>query len=167
MAFKIQRVPRSLNDILSSFGGQTPTELEERLRATIDLLQMYGLTQEQVAAANNPAEVENGTVGVVLSARNWTVLFDCGVTFIKTATVTALRGSVGVRLNGDVNQEYALASEALGPFGATETGAATIVATLPYPRLLPPGSLVIGRPQIIGTDATVNITVGAHFGVLG
>jgi len=165
--FRIQRVPRGLNELLSIFGGSTPTELEDRVQATLDLLQMYGLTQEQVRGANNPAEVENGTVGFVLSTTQWTVLFDLTATFIKTATMTALRASCGIRISSDVSQEVTLGSDQLGPFGATETGAAMLIPALPYPRLLAPNTLVWGRPNIIGTDANVNITVGAHFGVVG
>lgn len=153
--------------MLSIFGGATPTELEDRVRPTIDLLQMYGLTQGQTKAANDPASPENGTTGVVLSATQWTVVFAVTATVIKTATVTALRVSCGIRISADLTQEFALASESLDPFGATETGAATVVGRISYPILCPPGSLAIGRIQILGTDATANITVGAYFGTVG
>lgn len=167
MAFRIQRLPRGLNDLLTIFGGETPRELEDRIRGTVDLLQFYGLTQEQVKATNVAAAAEGAVAGVQLSADRWTVLFDATLTVIKTATVTAIRGSVSVRLNNDVNQEYGLASESLDPFGATETGPASVVARINFPRLCPPNSFVIGRLDILGTDATANITTGAHFGVLG
>jgi len=165
--FRIQRVPRGLNELLSIFGGQTPVELEDRVRGTLDLLQLYGLSQERVQGLNSAALAENTNLAFALSNTQWTVLFDATVTVIKTATVTAIRASVSVRLNADPNQEYALASESLGPFGATETGAATVVARLSYPRLCPPGSLIVGRLDILGTDANANVTVGAHFGTVG
>lgn len=167
MAFRIQRVPRGLNELMSIFGGATPQELEDRVRGTVDLLQMYGLNQERVQGLNNAALAENTNIAFAMSNTQWTVLFDASMTVIKTATVTAIRAVVSVRLNSDPNQEYALASESLGPFGATETGAASCIARLSYPRLCPPGSLIVGRLDILGTDATANCTVGAHFGVVG
>lgn len=165
MPFRIQRVPVGLLNLLSIAGGATPTELEDRVRSTLDLLQFYGVQQRQTFSANDPAAAEGTGVNLVLP-NAWGVLFAASVTIIKTATMTALRGAVAIRYNGDVNQEEGLASEELGPFGATETGAVSVIPLLPYPRLLPPNTRILGRASIIGTDATCNLTVGANFGVL-
>lgn len=147
--------------------GRLPKEMLNELRPTLDLLQAYGLTQEVVQGLNNAAAAEGANVAFGLGSGTWAVLYDASVTVIKTGTVTALRASISIRLRNDPSQEFALASESLGPFGATETGAASVVWTAPYPRLIPPDSLILGRCDIIGTDATANMTVGAHFGILG
>lgn len=166
MPFRIQRVPRGLNDLLSSFGGATPTELEDRTRATLETLQFYGTTQLQAGSANAPAAAEAASIALVLAATRWTVLFNAQGQVVKTATMTALR--LAVSLNRNVQGGSAiLFSEELGPFGATETGFARIGGMLPYPLLCPPGSAVQTTLDILGTDATANISVVAEFGVLG
>jgi hypothetical protein len=167
MPQKIQRVPRGLNDLLSISGGTTPVELEDRVRSTLELIQFYGLQQRAVFAGNNPAVAENVGVVVTPSVGAWIVLFGASATIIKTATMTALRASISYRLAGDVNQEPALASEELGPFGATETGAVSVVFRAPFPLILPPNTVFVARAQIIGTDATANVTVGVEAGILG
>jgi len=165
--FRIQRPARGLNDLLSIFGGGTPSELEDRVRGTIELVQFYALNQRQVATTSNGALVEGNALVLVPSASQWVVLFDLTCTIVKTATMTALRGATFIRYNNDQNQEAAIASEELGPFGATETGAVTVTGGLYYPRLLPPGSAVGCRCQIIGTDANASVILGANFGVVG
>lgn len=166
MPFRIQRVPRGLNELLNIFGGGTPTELEDRVRSTLDTLQCYGMQQRQVFGANNAALAENGSIVFVPSTVQWMMLFGVTVTVIKTATATALRAASFIRYNADLNQEAALASDDLGPFGATETGAATVVFRCPFPLLLPPNTSIGARLQILGTDATANVTIGADFGLL-
>lgn len=167
MPFRIQRVARGLGDLLSTFGGQTPTELEDRIRGTLDLTQLYGQQQRSVVALGNAALPEGTTISVLPSEKNWIVLFAMSLTVIKTATVTALSGTVGIRLNSDVFQEMSLRDEALGPFGATETGTRSVVHVCPYPMLLPPNTLLVGRLPIIGTDATANVVLSGLVGILG
>lgn len=165
MAFRIQRVPRGLNELLSIFGGQTPVEMENSVRATLELLQMYGLSQLQSLGTNNAATAEGVAVSVQPSATQWTVLFTASTSIVKTATMTALTGTIAMRRTG--NADSLLRSEQLGPFGATETGVVAVAHVCPYPMLLPPGTLIIGRANIIGTDATANVTTFAEFGVVG
>lgn len=164
--FKIQRVPRGLNDLLSTYGGETPIQLEDRIFGMVELLQMYGLNQLQTNTANNAATAENSGPSFVLSATRWTVLFSAHGTIVKTATMTALRASV---LLNRVTRDSAIvwASDSLGPFGATETGNCDFGGRLPYPLLCPPGSSVATLLQILGTDATANVSVFAEYGVLG
>lgn len=164
MPFGIQRVPRGLADLLNIFGGATPRELEDRIRGSLDMLQMYGTTQLQSAAATNAAAAENAAVAVILSSTRWTVLFAAHGTVVKTATVTALRADV--TLNRGTQFSPLLFADELGPFGATETGNASFGGMLPYPLLCPPGSLVQCTARIIGTDATANVSVFAEFGTL-
>jgi len=161
----VQRVPRGLGEVLSTFGGVTPHTIEDAIRGALDLLQFYGLTQLQTGFANNAAAAEGTAVSLVLSANAWTILFGVTGNITKTGTVTALRGNV--TMNRRTQFDALLFSEELGPFGATETGNAAWGGRLPYPLLMPPGSFVSATPAIIGTDANVNVSVFAEFGTLG
>lgn len=167
MPFRIQRLPSGLNDLMSIFGGQTPVELEDRVRASVELTQYYGSSQLDVQSVNDPALAEGAALTFRPAPNNWIVLYSVSATIIKTATMTALRAAVALRLRADVAKEVGLASEELGPFGATETGAVSVIWTAPFPRIIPPNTSFVARPQIIGTDATANVTLGVHFGLLG
>lgn len=163
---KIQRVPRGINELLSILGGESPTELEQKARLTLESLQFYGTTQLQFGFANNAALAEGGLgVQLTLHPTLWTVLFGAHGTFVKTATATALRGAV--TLTRRTQAPICLFTEELGPFGATETGSALVGGILPYPLLCPPGTIVAGLLSILGTDATANVSISAEFGVLG
>lgn len=167
MPLPIQRVPRGLSDVLSIFGGQTPQMLGPEVLGTLELIQFYGLTQRSTLGANNAAVAEGVNVPAP-ALTTWAVLFNATTTIIKTATVTALRGSVNInRGGGSAGLGLIYAQEELGPFGATETGAATVVFFPDYPLLLPPGTVIGGSAPIVGTDATVNLTIQAEIGVLG
>lgn len=165
MPFRIQRVPRGLSDLLSIFGGQTPTELEDRARLTLESLQLYGTTQLQSIFGNAAAAAEGNLISLPLSADRWTVLFSVWGAIQKTATMTALRGSVV--LNRRTTYSPLAFTSDLGPFGATETGTVNFGGFLPYPLLCPPGSFVGAVANVIGTDATANVSVFAEYGTLG
>lgn len=166
MPFKIQRVPRGLNNLLSISGGETPTALEDRVQASLDLLQFYGLTQLQTATQTAPAQVEAAaTASAILNATSWCVLYSVWGVVVKTATMTACR--VTLELNRGALHSAALFAAELGPFGATETGNAVCGGLLPYPLLCPPGSFTQLRLNILGTDPNANCTIFAEFGVLG
>lgn len=165
MPFKIQRAPRGLNQLLSIFGGESPTELEDRLRLVIDAIQFYGATQMQLGTVAAAAVAEGVNQVLTLSETNWTVLFSVHANFTKTATVTALRGEVYV--NRTAGGSICVASKDLGPFGATETGTAMVPFFFPYPLLCPPGTTVAASPTVIGTDANCVMSTAAEFGVLG
>lgn len=166
MPFKIQRVPRGLNDLLSISGGQTPIELEERVRSVLDILQLYGQSQLQTGFVNNAASAEAAVTNLTLHATSWTVLFSVNCALVKTATLTALAGRISMNRRTEFGS-LLFAENNLGPFGATETGTINFGGMLPYPVLCPPGTTVGAVPAIVGTDATVNISVFAEFGVLG
>ena len=161
---KIQRVPRGLNELLSIVGGQTPAELEQRTRLTLESIQFYGTQQLQSGFANNAAAAEAAAVNLTLHPSAWTVLFGAQGAILKTGTMTALRGEVGIVRRTQFG--VMLFAEELGPFGATETGTVSWGGYLPYPLLCPPGTIVNARASVIGTDATANVSVFAEFGVL-
>lgn len=164
MPFRIQRVPRGLNDLLNIFGGGTPIDLEDRVQAGLDVLQMYGTTQLQ-SGFGTSTNAEGTAVTITLSTRNWTVLFAAHGSIAKTATMTALFGTV--TMNRATQFSPLLFAAQLGPFGATETGTVSFGGVLPYPLICPPGTTISATPAIIGTDATAVISVFAEFGTLG
>lgn len=166
MPFVIQRVSRGLNELLSLFGGQTPRELEDRVRGTVELLQFYGTQQRRVVTGSNGALAEATATTLVLST-SWCILFGCAITAVKTATMTALRLDLAIRYNSDASQEAGLASMEGGPFGATETGNVSLIFRAPYPMILPPNTALTVRLPIIGTDATAAVVFGADLGILG
>lgn len=163
--FTIQRIPRALLNVIGNYGGQTPPELAQQVIGSLELLQMYGLTQLQSQTASNGAVAEGAGVSVTPSTRDWTVLFGAAGTVQKTATLTALWGFLAVNRAG--GGSIPLDSREMGPFGATETGFATIGKYLPYPMLLPPNSVVSMNVPIIGTDATASVILTVEFGILG
>jgi len=144
--------------------GENPRALSAQVSGVLELLQYFGLNQRQLLFNNNPAAAE-GAVIVVGPFPSWCVLFAISGTITKTATMTAARLAVGFQRGNP--PPMLVISEDCGPFGATETGQATVGLWLPYPVLLPPNSSVCAIPQIIGTDATASVTVVAEIGVLG
>lgn len=163
----IQRFPAGLLNLLNmAASGRTPSHIDDTIFGTIDLLQFYGQTQVQTAQTNNAAVAEGVSVSVIPSATSWTLLFAAQVMIVKTATMTALRGSVSYQ-RSNVNLLQRLIEDQLGPFGATETGTCSLGWVAPYPFLLPPGSIITGSAPVIGTDATCDLTVRCEFGLLG
>jgi hypothetical protein len=165
MPWPIQRVPQGLGTLLSTFGGQTPQVLADELRCSLEMLQFYGLTQLQTQFTNNAATAEGAAITIVLSTSAWCVLYGLHGTVAKTATMTAARSTVAVNRNTQFGSLCFHAEH--GPFGATETGNASVGGRLPYPLLCPPGSSVEHRLNILGTDANANISLFAEFGILG
>lgn len=164
MTLPIQRVPNALGQVLSTFGGQTPRELAEQVRGQLDLLQFYGLTQLQNQQAVNAALAEAGNIDLTVPANQHWLLFAAQAIVLKTATMTALRGSLQAGPPGQLN---ILSSEEGGPFGATETGNVRIGFYAPYPRLLLPGWQIRFNLDILGTDANASCVLAAQIGVLG
>ena len=162
---KIQRVPRGLLELLSLAGGQTPYLLSGTVAPSLELLQLYGLTQLQSGVASNAVSTETVGADLVLSPTAWTVLFAATGQINKTATMTALFGTIVVRRTGGASS--LVAGVPLGPFGATETGFVSFGGYLPYPLVCPPGTVVTCVASIIGTDATAVAIALAEFGVLG
>jgi hypothetical protein len=161
----IQRVPRGLSQLLSTFGGQTPAELKGDVQSVLELLQFYGKTQWQLRQTNDPVMAEGGVLSMAVPANESWVLFSMAGLIAKTATMTALRSSLLV--GPDNLSASAIFSAELGPFGATETGSARFGFALPYPFFLPPLSRCSISLDILGTDANANVLLTASVGVLG
>lgn len=168
MPFKIQRVPRGLLDLLSIFGGTTPTELEDRVRPTLDMMQMYGSTQLAMFSNSDAALAENSQITFTPSADRWTVVFGGAAIITQTATMTAYHASISHSLNGStIAQASPIFSTEITFFGATVTGTIRRPFLLPFPRLFPPGTRWFYNLDILGTDATANQSFQVVAGVLG
>lgn len=169
MPFNIQRVPRGLNDLLSAFGGATPTELEDRLRATVDCTQLYGLTQRQVITRTAAALPQNSFVSIAgqdpVIVERWAVLYAATAIVVRTATMTALRFGVKVVRGGGSASTFVHVDGS--PFAATDLGTSEAPFVAPYPILLPPPWDIRGFLNTVGTDATVALTISCEVGVLG
>jgi hypothetical protein len=141
VADRIQRVPRGLNELLSLVGGKTPTELEERVRPTLELLQFYGLTQRRLVASTNAALGSGTTMSVTLPGASWNVLFAASFAANGVAAFTSL--ALQLRVNGLKVGFLNVANPAV----AFEN---SISFVPPYPMLLEPGSSVEGFIQTAG-----------------
>lgn len=161
---KIQRVPRGLLETLDLAGGIAPLTLASEVRPVLDTLQMYGLGAIDVRSAADAALAEGATMTIQIDT--WFVLYGAQLSGIKTATMTALRGNIILFRSGPP-LPMVVASEELGPFGATETGSVSVCWRCPYPLLCAPGTQIQGQFPIIGTDATVNASIRCEVGVLG
>jgi hypothetical protein len=167
MPFRIQRVPQGLNDLLSIFGGQTPIELEDRVRGSLELIQYYGLQQQQEIGVANGALAEGGTISATsndTSVRSrFAVLFAASASLAKTATMTAARMRIIVARCGA--NGVTRAEKELGPFGATETGSTVVTYEPPYPLILRPPWDVSCFLAILGTDATASCSIRCEIGL--
>jgi hypothetical protein len=150
MPDRIQRVPRGLNELLTLSGGKTPIELEERVQASLDLLQFYGLTQRRVVTAVNAAIGSAVSLPVALPG-SWNLLYIASMTCVGNAAMTSL--VIHVTLNGIkiASFEPPYLTAALGH-------SANFVA--PYPLLLEPGAVLAGIAEFTGPpNASVNFQV--------
>ena len=171
MPFRIQRVPRGLNDLLSIFGGGTPSELEDRVRATVELTQFYGLQQRQQVAVNDPALAQGATItlggggaAIAQFTTKWCILFAASASMVRTGTMTAARLSVILVRGGSTG--ITLAHDEGSPYAATALGTFAVPFVAPYPLLLPPPWNVGAFLASLGTDATASVTINAEIGVL-
>jgi len=161
----IQRVPRGLNTLLSTFGGLTPGALSEQVIATIDLLQFYGLSQWQTRSVQNAALAEAGGISIDVPLNETWVMYSAACLIAKTATMTSLRGVI--QIGPDQGQLSAVAVQEFSPYGANEAGGARMVWVAPYPRVLPGGSRIQFVLDSLAGDANANCLLTASVGVLG
>jgi len=160
--FKIQRVPTGLSQVLTIFGGQTPQELEDRVRATIDVLQAYGLTQRQQLVAANAAVAEGANLSIVLPA-SWCILFAASISIAAAVGLVGAGFGMAVSRGGGAQQPVSFDKVDLAV-----AGGAIVNAFVPsYPLLLPPNSVISGVPYWLNGAATADAQVQCDVGVLG
>ena len=164
MPLPISRVPRGLSDLLTIFGGQSPQVLSEAVMGVIDVREFYGLVNFTTLATSNAALAEGSAVSLTVPVGQIWLLYSLHATIVKTATQTALRADLQIGQGGNFG---VVAAEELGPFGATETGDARFAYVPGTPRILLPNFQVRCQLEILGTDATANVSVVAAVGVLG
>lgn len=169
MPFRIQRVPRALNNLLGIVGGGTPIELEDRVQAVLDMTQIYGAPQRRILQGSNAAQAEAVAINlsaadlVLLNGAQWYLLFGMMIRVQATATMTALQLALwlGIQPGG-----YRVANEEFNHFGATVTGAKGLSFYAPYPILLPGTTQPFGTVDILGTDATCDVTLSCDVALL-
>ena len=155
MPFTIQRNPKSLGSLLSTFGGETPRVMADQVYAGVDLLQFYG-GQRQLAQINNGtlAQGQSLPAGSSIMPPNVPfVLYGASLSITRTATMTNLGLSIWIGIG---NTGYAVASAEFQRFGATALGVAKLSWYAPYPIVLPAGTSVFSTLDMLGTDATAN-----------
>jgi hypothetical protein len=158
----LQRIPLGLRNLLGIVGGgQNPRSLVDAVNPVLDTLQFYGQTQERV---QNSAVIAEGATVAIGPSPEWWLVYSIQLTIVKTGTMTALHASISA---GQLAAVGTLYGRDYGPFGATETGTIADGITLPYPRLLPPGSFLQASLNILGTDANANVGVAAIIARLG
>lgn len=166
MPFKIQRVPRGLGNMLSSFGGLTPAELEDRIRGTVDLTQFYGNQQRQVLSAANAGFAASLTVpaaAVTPSASSWSILFAAMGTITPVAAATTHVG-FGIGLVRPGADTIMLEARDLVPVVASNLVLSFLAS---YPFLIPPGASVGLMLYSTLGSATQTGGITVDFGVLG
>jgi hypothetical protein len=156
--FKIQRTPRALSDVLSIFGGLTPRELAEEVRGTVDLLQFYARSQQQVQNASNAALAAPGFLTLTVPLSQTWVLFAASMRVTTPAGATDIKAAISV-------QGVTVAWEDFVPIVPGEFHIVPFVA--PYPLILLPGSQLSGVLIALSGAANANCAFDALVGVLG
>lgn len=166
----IQRAPGGLLELLAAkTSGWQPGELARDLQPTLDMLQMFGLNTVRHSSSQNPLAAEGDSATIIVPTTEWWLLYAMDQTYEKTATMTLFVGSL--RINAYASNDWVcLAAGPVVPqaFGSTAgTGAGcSCVFVPPTPWLLPPGTQLFSRCDILGTDATVNLYLNARYAVL-
>lgn len=164
MPLKIQRVPRGLGEMLSTFGGQTPAELEDRARGVVDLTQFYGMMQRSVQTSGFVAAAASlTTMQAFIAVNSWALLFAASAAISPVNAGTTQLG-YGIAIQRPGGPAQLIQSQNSVPVVGSNVAESMI---LPYPLLLPPGSAVgvlLFSTLGVGTQ-TGGIT--ADLGILG
>lgn len=166
MPIDIQRQPLGFPNLLSSFGGQAPKELEDRVRASLEMAQYFGAPRQD--SVTNAALAENGQLGFTVPANEWWLVRACGFLVVRTATMNALGVGIFTQVGpssclvASFNQQWtagaAFASAGFNPELAWVPG---------YPFLLPPRCVLFAQLGTLGTDANCNALFQIDVRVLG
>lgn len=164
----IQRFPAGLLELLGAkISGWTPGDIARDLTLSVDMLEMFGMATVRQASAQNAAAAEGDSVTVTVPDTEWWLLYALDMTYVKTATATLFVGSLRIAPSG-INADWVHLASGPVPlqvFGSTAgTGASPVCAFVPSrPWLLPPGTRLFGRCDILGTDATANIYINYRY----
>lgn len=163
MPLPIQRNPRALSDLLSIFGGQTPQRLADDIIGTVELLQFYGLNQQQFLNATNGALAIGGNVTLTVPANQFWVLFGAHAVITFPAAATAARLNVNL---GNGSTFVALETQQLDA-GVVAGQDFRVPAVLSYPRILPPNYSIRAGLEHLAGAANASVGITAQVGVLG
>jgi hypothetical protein len=162
-ALQIQRVPRALSDLLSIFGGQTPQMLSDENHGIVDLLQFYGLNQQQFLNATDAALAIGGNATLTVPSNQYWLLFGAHAVATIPAAATAIRLNVNA---GNGSSFVALATDQLTA-GVVAGQDFRVPIVMPYPRLLLPNYSIRAQLEHLAGAATASVGITAQVGVLG
>jgi hypothetical protein len=163
--WSIQRVAQGLLNILNIRGGRTPDELEAKVRGTLNLLQLYGLQQQQVLTSGSGAVAASPNVPqATITLANWALLYCAQAAEIPQAGRT--QSGVGVSIARPGQRQCVYAPINVGPYAAASV---TILSTAFHPSepmILPPGT-VIGVLGFSGPGGNGIYSITCDLGNLG
>lgn len=165
--FRIQRIPRGLQNLLGMFGPNTPESLGDEICGTLELLQMYGLSQLQTLTTSNAAVAVGGAVQLVIGPAGpsvgWSVLFNAEARVGKAVAMTALAAGVTINRGGLAPTSSHVAYGE--PVRFVGTGTFVVPFVPAYPILLPPGSSILATVEELVGVANAPVTVQADLGI--
>jgi hypothetical protein len=163
--WSIQRVAQGLLTVLNIRGGRTPDELEGKVRGILNLLQFYGLQQQQVLTAGSAAVAASANVPqATITLANWAMLYCAQAAELPQAGRT--QSGLGVSIARPGQRACIYAPINLAPYAA---GTITILSTAFHPSepmILPPGT-VIGVLGFSGPGGNGIYSITADLGNLG
>ena len=162
----VQRIPGGLLELLSAkTSGITPSDLATAVQPTIDLLQMFGLAQPlETINVQDAALVEGSAVAVAVPTTEWWMLYALANVYVRTTTQTAVKFSLRIGPSAGVLTVPVATgpTESVAPTTTAATDVVGAVFVPSYPMLLPPGTTLYAFLDVLGTDATMNVSLRAR-----
>jgi len=156
----IQRYPRGFTDLLSIKGQSPPSNLGDSIIPTLDVMQFYGLSQQQSQFAQNAAIATDTNLNVSPPSDQHWLLFRFFARIVEQAAMTY----VDLALTLDPNQQTVAYQAYTAPMIAGRVRRAVFIP--PEPILLLPGQR-IGVSSFFAGVATADLSINAVVGVLG
>lgn len=165
----VQRFPAGLLELLSAkTSGWTPGAIARDVQPTLDMLEMFGNVAIEHKSINNAVAAENDYAELVVPANTWWLLYAADANYLKTGTMSL--GLFSLRIAQPGGTDWV--TIAYGPNSGTiwgSTGALQVAACVfvpPRPWLLPPGTRIFARVDVLGTDPTCDIGLNLRVAVL-
>lgn len=163
--WSIQRVAQGLLNTLNIRGGQTPTELEPKVRGTVNLLQFFGSQQVQTLTSGSGAVAASATTPqATVTLTDWAVLFCAQAAELPQAGRTESGFGVSIKRPGQRGCLYA--TRDVGPYAAGTITTLSVAFVPPEPMILPPGT-VIGILGYSGPGGNGIYSITVDLGNLG
>jgi len=155
----IQRYPRGLTDLLSIKGISAPSNLGDSIIPTLNVMQFYGLSQQQSQFAQNAVIPTDTNLNVTVPPNQYWLLFRVFARVVEQAAMTYL----DLALTLDPNQQTVKYEAFNAPMIATRVRRAVFIPAEPI--LMLPGQR-IGVSSFFAGVATADLSLNAVVGVL-